>query len=95
MTVKHEIWNGSTLLDCGTMSLEDIPNMLRDQEIKAAELLDEGNADHVLYACKIYGRGDRVIAVQCYMEQMNDEKFCSVTGKVNGAVIYALHNRNS
>lgn len=73
--------------------LADIPKLLISFEKSAAEMMKRTGADHVLYACKIYGADDSVVAVQFYNEPMDDAIFERVTGKVRGALIYALHNR--
>lgn len=73
--------------------LTDIPKILQWFEKKAAALMKITNADHVLYACKIYDAEDSLVEVQFYNEPMDDETFDKVTGKARGALIYALHNR--
>lgn len=73
--------------------LADIPKMLQRFERDAAVMMKKTGADHVLYACKIYDADDNLVTVQFYNEPMDDETFDRVTGKVRGALIYALHNR--
>lgn len=73
--------------------LADIPKMIQHFERDAAALMKKTGADHVLYACKIYDADDNLVTVQFYNEPMDDETFDRVTGKVRGALIYALHNR--
>ena len=77
----------------GQVELSRIPAMIVSQEMDAAEMLKATGADHVLYAAKIYGVNDTLATVQFYMNPMSDEEFYKVTGKVRGAVIYALHRR--
>ncbi len=74
------------------VKLADIPGLLQRFERDAAELMKQTGADHVLYACKIYDADDNLVTVQFYNEPMDDETFERVTGKVRGALIYALHN---
>lgn len=74
--------------------LADIPKMLQKFERDAAIVIKRTGADHVLYACKIYGADDNLVTVQFYNEPMDDEIFDRVTRKVRGAMIYALHNHN-
>lgn len=74
--------------------LTNIPKLLQRFERDAAVLMKQTGADHVLYACKIYDEGDNLVAVQFYNEPMDDETFDRVTGRVRGALIYALHNHN-
>lgn len=74
--------------------LSDIPKILQRFERDAAAVMKRTGADHVLYACKIYGADDSLVAVQFYNEPMDDETFDRVTRKVRGAMIYALHNHN-
>lgn len=73
--------------------LADIPKMLQRFERDAAAMMKKTGADHVLYACKIYDADDNLVTVQFYNEPMDDETSDRVTGKVRGALIYALHNR--
>ena len=75
------------------MPLSQLPKVLHGFERDAAEKLKATGADHVLYAAKIYGVNDTLATVQFYMNPMSDEEFYKVTGKVRGAVIYALHRR--
>lgn len=74
--------------------LADIPKILQMFERDAAALLKRTDADHVLYACKIYDADDSLVAVQFYNEAMDDETFDRVTRNVRGAMIYAIHNHN-
>lgn len=73
--------------------LSNLPKLLQKFERDAATLMKHTGADHVLYACKIYGVDDSLVEVQFYNEPMDDETFNRVTRKVRGAIIYALHNR--
>lgn len=73
--------------------LADIPKLIQNFEKSAARLMERTGADHVLYACKIYNADDSLVAVQFYEQPMDDETFYRITGKVRGALIYALHNR--
>lgn len=73
--------------------LADIPKMLQNFERDAVVLMKRTGAAHVLYACKIYDADDSLVEVQFYNEPMDDKTFERVTGKVRGALIYALHNR--
>lgn len=73
--------------------LSDIPKILQSFERDAATMMKRTGADHVLYACKIYSADDNLVEVQFYNEPMDDKTFERVTGKVRGALIYALHNR--
>ena len=74
-------------------NLSDIPRLLHNFEREAADVMRRTGADHVLYACKIYDGDDSLVAVQFYEEPLDDETFYKITGKVRGALIYALHNR--
>ena len=74
--------------------LADIPKVLQRFERDAAVTLKQSEADHVLYACKIYDADDNLVTVQFYNEPMDDETFDRVTRKARGAMIYALHNHN-
>lgn len=74
------------------MPLSQVTKVLQSFERDAAEKLKTTGADHVLYAVKIYGADDQLTAVQFYMNPMSDEEFYRITGKVRGALIYALHN---
>lgn len=78
----------------GQMPLSQIPKVLQSFEKDAAKEMKKTGADHVLYAVKIYGVDGQLATVQFYMNPMSDEEFYKITGKVRGAIIYALHNHN-
>lgn len=78
----------------GQMQISSLPAVMRKFEREAVEKMKTSGADHVLYAVKILGTDNRLATVQFYMNPMSDKEFYKVTGKVRGAIIYALHNHN-
>ena len=70
-----------------------LPEVLLDFEKDAVEVLRKTDADHVLYAIKIYDASDKLKAVQFFMNPMSDEDFYKMAGKGRGTLVYALHNR--
>lgn len=76
----------------GIDTLQEIQKGLQQHEKKAAEVMKETGADHVLYGMKIY-EGEKLAAVHFYIWPMQEEEFSKVTGKVHNSLIYALHKR--
>lgn len=76
----------------GNIALSQIPRVLLEFEREAASLMKRTQADHVLYGMKIYDTNNRLETIQFYMEPMGDEEFYRLTGRVQRAMIYALHN---
>lgn len=79
----------------GKLPLSQLPRVLLDFEKDAAEVLRKTDADHVLYAIKIYDASDKLKAVQFFMNPMSDEDFYKMAGKGRGTLVYALHNRKT
>ena len=77
----------------GKLPLSQLREVLLDFEKDAAEGLRKTDADHVLYAIKIYDASDKLKAVQFFMNPMSDEDFYKMAGKGRGTLVYALHNR--
>lgn len=96
-TTKWVSWsqwaNGKGMVDYGQMPICDIGKNLRRFEQKAAKLLKESGADHVVYGLKIYNENGELDNVKFYLHPISDEEFQRDVATLTGCTVYALHKR--
>ena len=88
--VSMQFYEDHRLIGRCVSSVKAAQAILVERGKKAAKLLKETGAQHVLYGCKIYS-GDVLATVQLYMIPMDDEEFERITGKANQVIVYAVH----
>ncbi len=80
--------------EAGYMGLSKLPEILREYRTKALAVLENENADHVIYATKIYGDDGETSKVRFYMIPLSDDDFCRRThmfATMYDGIIYAVH----
>nr|WP_295279979.1 hypothetical protein [uncultured Blautia sp.] len=88
--VSMQFYEDHRIIGRCVSSIKAAQEILVERGKRAAKLLRETGAQHVLYGCKIYS-GDTLVAVQLYMIPMDDAEFERVTGKANQVIVYAIH----
>ena len=80
--------------NAGVVSVEDISKELQFFEALAKDVLKNGNADHVIYASKVY-KNDELDIVHFYnpVIELSDEEFEKRTNGLTDYIVYALHRR--
>ena len=89
--IRWTLWTGSDHI-CGQFPLKDVDREIQKFEARAALVLKETGADHVLYAVKYY-EADELDRVSFYMMPMSDEEYEEKVVKLEGVRVYALHAR--
>ncbi len=69
-------------------------DVIQRHEKDAMQLLRKSGAAHVLYGIKVYNRRGELVSVQLMNEAMDDKEFYTLTRRMRGALIYALHKRD-
>lgn len=77
----------------GEMSAPAVEHHIRNFGEKAAKLLRETGADHVVYAVKQFGADGEVDEVEFHMLAMSDAEFEERATNEPGAMVYAHHAR--
>ena len=79
----------------GVCPVEDIPKELQFFEALAKDAIKKGNADHIIYASKVYENDNKLEVVHFYnpVIELSDKEFEERTKGLNGYIIYALHRR--
>lgn len=95
--IRWTLWEGATATRSGKDTLDIINGYLGALEKKAAEVLKQTGADHVVYGIKHYrddGKGgEKVYYFNLYMRPMMDKDFEEKVVPMKDVYIYALHKR--
>ena len=85
--VQYEQWNADGFVREGVLPVRDIQKYLREFELAAKKLIDETDADHVVYAWKKYNEHGELCKI-CFYEGtvLDDEKFYDRTDKLPAIV---------
>lgn len=76
----------------GNSSKTELDDLIRQYGQQAKTLLEETNADHVLYAIQYYGVFNKV--TRFYLQPMSDDEFIKNFSQFKKKLIFAVHNPN-
>ena len=99
--VRWTQWNEIGVFASGYILKSEVEGQLQRFEKQAKRVLEETEADHVIYGAKVYSnltdedcdKRSALTEVRFYMLALNDEDFYRRTNAVRNEVIYALHRR--
>ncbi len=91
--IRWTQWTSSGMVNFGQMHRSDIQKQIARFEKKAAEVLKETGADHVLYGVKRYDENGKLEEVRFYMEPMDEDRFEKDVANKKGVLVYAVHKR--
>lgn len=78
----------------GYLNISEIYNLKNEAYKSAVDAQKEVNADHMIYGYFDIDRDGYISTARLYSGiAQDDEKFWSVTAKIQNAHIYAIHNR--
>lgn len=89
--VRWSQWECGGMIGFGQMPLKNVDGWLRKFAADAKKLLDETDADHVVYGLKIYDDDGDLDTVKFYMQPMTDNEFQEDVATLKGVTVYALH----
>ena len=81
------------VMERATLTANEYGKALIRQEKKARHLMEEEDADHVVYGLRVYNRFDQPVVLQLFLMPMDEDRFEAFSKSCRSAIVYALHRR--
>lgn len=93
--VRWSHWTDQGMVEFGQMPRKKMQENLQRFEVEARKLLEQTEADHVLYGRKLYDEAGELEELRFYLMPMSDEEFEKEVVPLPGQQVYAVHKMKS